>query len=263
MDGRAVEGGQLVYGLGVVSVPDSQRQRAEEAGGNPMVELFLATRIGDNTPLWLIGTMLPRDPALKVQWERERVRYQLLRWYFDTHHSKPYSAEPCEDFANTFGVDLQQAELAWDYLSNQRLLENIRGMRRATISHEGIREVERRLTGDDSSNLLGIHMNQTNNFKDGNFGSVQIGGTSNSASVSQNVGVSGDELADLASILKQEVARLPLEQRSGAEGIVEGLLEEATKDKPKLSVANALIAALPATMQALPALADFVHKLGG
>lgn len=261
MDGEPIESGRLVYGLGVVSVPQSQEQRAEAVGGNPMVEIFPVTPLRATTPHWQIGTMIPRDPALTEQWKRERMRYQLLKWYFDNHYSNPYSGKFCDDFAAEFTANLNHAELAWDYISNQGLLENIRGARGATISHQGILEVERRLSGDNSSNLLGIHMNQTNNFKDGSFGSVQIGGTGNSTSVSQSIGVSGDELANLASVLRQEVARLPVEQRAGAEEVVEGLLEEAKKDTPKLSVVNALIAALPAMIQALPALADFAHKL--
>jgi hypothetical protein len=262
MDGQPVEEGRLVYGVGTVQVDEDDEKEAEEAGGNPLVDLADASSV-DSGPYWVIGQMFPRDPALKGEWQRQKLRYQLLKWYFDKHYESPYKAQFCENFSTETGADLQQAQLAWDYIREQGLLENVRGAYGATISHQGIREVERRLTNDSSSNLLGVHMSQTNDFRGGTFGSVQLGGSGNSASVNQYNGVSGDELANLSTLLNREVALLPEEEQTSAKSLTEGIIEQSKKEKPDQTVIKALISALPATIKELPALGDFVLKMFG
>lgn len=264
MDGDAVPEGRRIYGLGTIYVSSRDEEIAKEAGGNPIVEI-LDSSSPQSGPRWSIVQMTPRHPDVTAQWHREKLRYDLLRWYFDAYQLSPDMRRYDVGYIKQTGTNDLDVKMAWDYLWGQKLLTNrhSRHDRGAIISHEGIREIERKMAFPHSpSNNLGIHMNQTNNFGEGNFANVQIG-DSNSASVNQTIGITGDELTNLSSLLHQEIARLPIEEQPKARDLVQGILEETEKEEPKHGVISALIGALPGTLQALPALGEFIQKLGG
>jgi hypothetical protein len=243
-------------------VTERDEKKAEENGGDPLVDIVDASTMGSGK-YWVIGQMYPRDPALVEFLKLDKSRLKFLRWFFDGYNTNPKQPLFLDDFAESHGETAEKVEAAFIVLLNQELIRAY-SPGGAFITPKGYTLVEQslRFPGQTMSEIT-MHMNQFNNhISGGNIGNMQQG-QGHSAISNQQIGVGASEIAHLLHSLRETARQLPEQAKQNADELIEAIEEEGQREKPRKAILGPLIESLPDVLKAAPAFAELAKMLLG
>lgn len=163
---------------------------------------------------------------------RDKQRFQLLHGVYAQTRGRLNGWLNYKDLAQRLGLPPRDAKDALDYLVREGLLRSLGSQGQASITHEGVKEVEAALRQprEATPHFMPQHftINQTFN---GQVGAVQNGSASH-ADVHQE---DSSDVDSLISSLRKEASDLEDENdQDEALGCLETLEEEAAKARPRM-----------------------------
>lgn len=167
--------------------------------------------------------------------KRDSQRLRLLREFYkltdgDTHVG--LDSEDRAKCASAAGVSDKEAELAYQWLENNGLLESLT-LEHVRITPQGVEEAEMsfRHPHDATEHFGAQVVNVTNNYNiSGNVGALQSG-SGNTANIVQN-NAYDDKVVDAFTRLRAAAQRLQGEEREEAEALIDGIEEQVQSQKP-------------------------------
>jgi hypothetical protein len=211
---------------------------------------------------FFFGDILTMNNAHKLLEEKEKVRYEILRWMYERTNGAATTMLDLSKFFET--TNLLSPELdrnsavqdAINYLCNEELLDLTGGEHLYSITHKGVKEVEQsiknpeRSTDHFSSPVIQIFNAPVGNVQTGNNNNSYISQVNNTCAEVQNA------IQDLKSL----VGTLPENHQKDASEVIEDLQEEIT-NPTKLSRLKAFLVTLWALGKDIAGFANSVSAI--
>jgi hypothetical protein len=194
--------------------------------------------------------------------ERDAQRLAVLQAVYDLVDGNEAAGVPHEDLcAHLPHLAPRDVMDALFYLGREGLVSGPFGS--ATITHEGVREVEAAMrTPGKATPHFGTIVVENHQHFYSTVGAVQTG-SHNTATVQQVFGERSDKILDTIAQLRAGVATLPEKDRAEAIELIDGVDAEVKRPSPNLAVVKASLRALEATFQVAPEFIKLVTTILG
>lgn len=213
----------------------------------------------------------PTTPEQQEVQRRDELRLRLLQAIYQKANGRTDDLiEVDETIASQIGATLDEAKAAAEFLIEKNLLSApYLGPLRCELTPQGVHEAEEaiRHPNRETDHFSQIVVNNvTNNFGNGNvMGSIQNGGTGNTATVTQTV---TNNAKQVIQELRDKVASLPPEQHEEVHSVIDQIEAMVEKGPKALKAIELLITGLvtyfPGAVPWLTSQAQLIaHAFGG
>ena len=169
--------------------------------------------------------------------EREKQRFQLLKTLYDKSESDTFTDYNLYEIGEELGWDKQTTELAVYYLIQERLIDPLMGGH-ASISHQGVKEIEHALTVPEKpTTYFPAVINMFGDFRGSvvNVASILTSVRQGVSALSGVDAVTKQELQQLVEQLKEALQTAPPEKAEDVEAVAwaaESLVEATVEERP-------------------------------